>query len=203
VVDVGRRQQQGVVRQGVQGRIQAYRPRVEDRGTGRTLERPRNVREVDRSPSIDTRNIDIRLRDDGRNLKRAEEYRSERRVGGSERAAQLPPQWNLDRRRENRVPGRENIERRPADRPTREANRSLERQVPPRGTRRSERTPESRREWIDRPPVHREMMAPRVDRGGAGWRGLQGQERPMRQAQSSRMGGGAPSRAQGGGRRGR
>jgi len=84
LVDVADRQRQGVVRSGDHERVEVYRPRVEERLGGIDGARPARVREAERTPSIDTRHIDVRSREQareaGRDLQRAEQYRLQRQV---------------------------------------------------------------------------------------------------------------------------
>ena len=84
LVDVADRQRQGIVRSGDRERVEVYRPRVEERLRGVEGVRPARVREAERTPSIDTRHIDVRSREQareaGRDLQRAEQYRLQRQV---------------------------------------------------------------------------------------------------------------------------
>ncbi len=84
LADIADHQRQGIVRSGDRERVDVYRPRVEERLHGVEADRPQRVREAERTPSIDTRHIDVRSREQaseaGRDIKRAQEYRSQRLV---------------------------------------------------------------------------------------------------------------------------
>lgn len=83
VVDVDDLRSVGVTRSGDREKIGAYRPRIEERGADRSMERPGNVRQAERKINLDDRNLDVRLRevqrDQGRDMKRAEEVQRSRR----------------------------------------------------------------------------------------------------------------------------
>ncbi len=73
---------------GNRGQIEVYRPRIQERSADNAIERPERVREEAGRPlDIDTRKIDTRsrevARDEGRDLKRIEEFRTRNETGRS------------------------------------------------------------------------------------------------------------------------
>jgi hypothetical protein len=152
IAEVGERQQQGVVRIGDRDRIDVYRPRIEDRGL---VEKPDRVRESERAPSIDTRNIDLRSHQWVRegapsSLQRRGETRTQEREqrvpSGELRSGALRRQFEVERHRSF---------------PNNELRQATPRAIP---ERRIERVPEMRRQWQDRPAIRREAMPQRIER---------------------------------------
>lgn len=89
VREVEDRQVERIVRDGNREQIEVYRPRLQERGADADLERPARVRELSgRTVDLDTRKIDVRSREvereEGRDLKRAEEARTRDQFGRSD-----------------------------------------------------------------------------------------------------------------------
>ena len=76
LVDVERNDQIQSARRGERDRIGVYRPRVQDRNESGRIERPDNVRDRERMPSLDTRQMDVRrrevARETGRDINRTQ-----------------------------------------------------------------------------------------------------------------------------------
>jgi len=74
VVEVERNDQMQSVRRGERDRIGVYRPRVERENDNARIERPDNIRDRERMPSLDTRQMDVRrsdvARESGRDISR-------------------------------------------------------------------------------------------------------------------------------------
>ncbi|MBI5473075.1 MAG: hypothetical protein HY961_12095 [Ignavibacteriae bacterium] len=145
VREVNDRQAERIVRDGGRDQIEVYRPRIEHRDDrAGNLDRPSRLREEGgRTLDLDTRKIDIRSRDiereEGRDMRRAEEFR--------QRGEPITPRGRVD--------ANDQRNRRPAD-----IDRSRERQpqVQPEGKPRER----SREGTVDRP--RREYRSPNVDR---------------------------------------
>ena len=103
VVEVNDRAVERLVRSGDRERIEVYRPRIEERSAKTPVDRPDRVREGDRKIDLDSRKFDVRAREvereDGRDVRRAEEYRTRE-----------TPRTNADVRREDNRPERGNRE---------------------------------------------------------------------------------------------
>lgn len=155
LVDVDDRDRARSIRGDGDDRIGVYRPRVDDRNGIDRLERPGNVRQSERMPSLDTRRLDVRRREadraDGRNIDRMQS----RNPGSDGRSGDRTNRWfevtprdrrdgnapEYNRGSESRTqPGRQ-IERRP------ESYRN-ERSVPDRGVW---RTPDAGRSGRSNP----------------------------------------------------
>ncbi len=97
--EVEDRQVERIVRDGNREQIEVYRPRIQERNADdENVGRPSRVREdAGRTLDLDTRKIDVRAREiereEGRDVKRAEEFRTRDAVGRSEeRKRDLEPQ---------------------------------------------------------------------------------------------------------------
>ena len=79
MVDVGGRDEARVRRTNGQEQIGVYRPRIEERRGDLDVERPSVTRNQERIPSLDTRSLDIRqrqnAREEGRNVEKMDSYR--------------------------------------------------------------------------------------------------------------------------------
>ena len=133
LVEVERNDQIQSARRGERDRIGVYRPRVQDRNESGRNERPDNLRDRERMPSLDTRQMDVRrrevARETGRDINRTQsgtarsgEQRSTDRNSrwyevnppGSSQDVERPTSPNVRNRRDTESQG---VERR-ADRPT-------------------------------------------------------------------------------------
>ncbi len=204
LVDVEDRDRARTMRGEGADRIGVYRPRVEDRPGGDRIERPGTVRESERMPSLDTRRLDVRRREearsDGRSIDRAEP----RNLNPDSRSGDRNNRWfevtprdrrdgdpsSVDRSREYRPQGERQIERRPESYRSERSN--PERQVwrTPEANRSQRSNPEGR-SWQAPGSGRSERSGnsgPAMREGGSGNRG----ERPS---------GGGSGRSEGRGRR--
>ena len=129
LVDVNAREEARVIRSGDRQSIGVYRPRIEGRAGDLRGERPRDVKERERMPSLDTRALDLRQSEraveSGRQIERMDPGRlprSEERVGKLENPGGRPRR--LDRRMDNSAQGKESG-RHPAPRVDRPATRNV------------------------------------------------------------------------------
>ncbi len=82
LVDVGGRDEARVRGTGEREQIGVYRPRIEERSGNLEVERPRDVKDQERMPSLDARAMDIRqrqnAREEGRSIERMDPSRTPR-----------------------------------------------------------------------------------------------------------------------------
>jgi len=162
IVPVSQRQTERYVRENDRGRIEVFRP-AEERFTT-DAERPSRVRESERSIGLDIGSLDVqsraRERQEGRDLRRAEQYRQQRQADidrrGTERPADVAPQPRIERRNPEASPERSRREQvRPSPRPEGQVERQPaprrepERLAPPNQEPKRE---QPRRESYQRPP---------------------------------------------------
>ena len=94
LVDVESNEQLRSPRTGDRERIGVYRPRVDERHDGGREDRPNNVRERERMPSLDTRQMDVRRRNDARESGREIGRMQPRSLGSEEqRSADRNSRW--------------------------------------------------------------------------------------------------------------
>ena len=95
LVEVERNDQMQAARRGERDRIGVYRPRVQERNEGGRIERPDNVRERERMPSLDTRQMDVRrrevARESGRDVNRTQSGTAR---SGEQRSADRNSRWH-------------------------------------------------------------------------------------------------------------
>lgn len=128
-------------------RVGVYRPRIEDRRGGERVERPGSVRENERMPSLDTRRLDVRRREearaDGRSIDRLEQRNTEPRSMNPEgRPADRNGRWFEVAPRERRDETRQDVDRRSVDRS--QSDRRVERGA---DVSRTDRSNTDRRVW--------------------------------------------------------
>jgi hypothetical protein len=80
LVDVGGREEARVRRTGDREQLGVYRPRIEERIGDRDIERPRDVKEHERMPSLDAGSLDVRQRQNAREAGRDVERMNPTRV---------------------------------------------------------------------------------------------------------------------------
>jgi hypothetical protein len=172
VVDVNSTDDARALRNGERDRISVYRPRIEDHLGDQRPERPANVRDRERVPSLDTRDIDARRREAvrgwGQEIERMQQNRPQRRLEGSPET------------RDTRLNDRGHLNPGPVESPAQPRLRDDQRRAPeegaPRFTPRLERTPGlNRGESVERSQERREDR-PSYNRPG---KGSPGEVRPM------------------------
>jgi hypothetical protein len=184
MVDVNGRDDARLRRVGDRDQLGVYRPRIEERGGDLAVERPPVTARQERVPSLDTRSLDVRQRQSGR-----EEGRVLERANANRRRSE-EKQWNSEQPavRDYRVPDRNR------ETPT-------ERSTPAERPRRFNR--ESERMWDGGTPNRDSgtKATPNVDRPSS----RSGQGSGWSTPRSERSGGerSAPSRRSGGEGRGR
>jgi hypothetical protein len=160
VVDVNSTEDARALRSGERDRIGVYRPRIEERVGDQRPERPAGVRDSERVPSLDTRNIDARRREEvrgwGREIERMQQSRQQRQPGTN--PENRDTRWN-DRGR---------LDHYLADPSARIRSNDAERRSPevgaPRGEPRPERQQGSDRSGVKSPGESRPVPPP--SRGG-------------------------------------
>jgi hypothetical protein len=175
VIPVAQRQPERYSRENDRGRVEVYRPSA-DRFTADN-ERPARVRDSDRAVGLEVQNLDVHSRaverQEGRDIRRAEQYRQQRQPETGRREAEktiVPrPQPGVESRNPEAWPDRRRVEQqravgqpRPSQVPARRvgpnspSRREPERYTPPKQEPNSNREP--RRESYQRPvdPPRRE-----------------------------------------------
>lgn len=148
IVGVADRRQERVIRMEGRERVETYRPKIDGNTRGGTIERPERVREGERPLNLDTRSLDLRSREEsklqGRDLERAAQYRNQGRNSSRRTDVGVAPYGATGN------PGRRTYDRTPGS-----VGRTLEQPSSP--DRRYGRSPDPRREPIDRPPRHSQL----------------------------------------------
>ncbi len=143
IVD-GREHGERMMREGERERIQVFRPRIAEQGSG-AVERPASVREAERPIRLEADKMDVRIRDQeratGRDMQRAEQYRKpetgakpqsrgvEQRQPAQPRTERKDQARETQRRTESARPGKE-LKQQPAQQPGRRQE-SVQRQRQP------------------------------------------------------------------------
>jgi hypothetical protein len=173
-------------------RIEVYRPRLDAGPVRGEPDRPSRVKETERPLNLDVRNADVRSRDiareEGRNLGRAEEYRTRRLESG---------RFEARTGAEGERPGNGSRAPDAFERRSRSVERGGYAPDAAWGRRRDvDRAPDRRNEPIDRPPRY-DRLERRSDPPERTAR------RPETRIEPGRSGGGAPAAPRGGSSSGR
>jgi hypothetical protein len=195
--EVGNRDQARVSRNGDRERIDVYRPRLDGSRRDNTSERPSNVRERERVPSLDMRGTDVQRRADSR-----ESGRSIDRTGSMRLQRQLETRSGYRNERYSSPTYRGDQEIRNADRSnqSRANESSRQRGDMQQGQSRGHEFNADRSRSFDQPATRSQMPSTRVERSAPSVQRESSAGRPGARSESPRS---APSSRGGGEQRGR